>query len=98
MHTVTKNYRIPADLLIDRKGWGSPIIHPDNSSPTYDIQRQGVVVNNPNYNVQLVSSPDPSLMENHRQMPSTSLVIPQSPSLSTDSTAVEIFSPTNIME
>ena len=99
LHTVTRNYRIPADLLIDRKGWGSPIINPDNSSPTYGMQRQGVVVDNPNYIQQLVPPSDLPPPEEQRQMPETSLVVSQpSPSMSTESSAVEPFTPTNIIE
>ena len=89
---VSKSYRTPADLLIDRMGWGSPVIQRGDDSPTYEA-RTSVIIDNP------MSSVQPPEGGQTRQMPSSQLVPTMVTSPSTVTTVVEqVQSPTNIVE
>ena len=91
IQVVASKYRTPADLLIDRMGWGSPVVQRADSSPVYG-GRASVIMDNPQSNVQ---SPE---VEEIRQMPEMSLIATTNTTPTMNSTAVESFNPSNIVE
>ena len=89
---VAKSYRTPADLLIDRMGWGSPVIQRGDDSPVYEA-RTSVIIDNP---MSTVQSPEG---DQTRQMPGNQLV-PTTVTTPSAATAVveQPQTPTNIIE
>ena len=89
---MAKNYRTPADLLIDRMGWGSPVVQRADGSPMYG-GRATVIMDNPQSSVQ---SPEP--VEEIQQMPEMSLIATSSSTPTLNSTAVETYKPADLVE
>ena len=89
---VARNYRTPADLLIDRMGWGSPVVQRADNSPIYG-GRASVIMDNPQSSVQ-----SPEEVEEIRQMPEMSLIATSSSTPTMNSTAVERYAPTDLVE
>ena len=86
---VAKGYRTPADLLIDRMGWGSPVVQRSDASPVYE-PRMSVIMNNPQ-----IKSPE---VEQIRQMPTNIVSTIETPVETPTTTVDTIQSPTNIVE
>ena len=91
IQVVAKSYRTPADLLIDRMGWGSPVVQRGDASPIYE-RRTSVIIDNP---LSTVHSPE---MDQTWHMPSTSLVPTVVSPVSTTAVVEQIQSPSNIIE